>query len=141
MPQRPQEWLVYAGLTLFTVWPAVHMALVERYGLSPWKAAGWGMYSAPRFAELGMEVYGRADAGQELEKLGAPPPEVRATASEFLERRRWLGRLASARRFADAVLAHRPDWHEVRVIVMRPALDPTTGMVVWQSSSEEYTRR
>lgn len=141
MPRRAKEWLVYAGLAIFTLWPAVHIALVERYGLSPWKAAGWGMYSAPRFAELGMEVYGRSADGEPLEKLGAPPPELRTAATEFLERRRWLGRLASARSLADTVLEQRPDWQVIRIIVMRPELDASSGMVVWQTTTEEHARR
>jgi len=54
--------IVHLGLALVAVWPLVHMTLVRRFDVSPWKLAGWGMYATPRFDLLGMEIYGHVAA-------------------------------------------------------------------------------
>ena len=130
--------IVYAGLALFTLWPAVHIGLVERYDSSPWKLAGWGMYSAPRFDLAGMEVYGRGRDGEEFEKLTAPTPELRDAATRFLERYRWLRRLARPDAFVRLVKERNPAWRELRVVIYQPALDRESGMVVMNSVVHDY---
>jgi hypothetical protein len=130
--------IVYAGLAMFTLWPAVHIGLVERYDLSPWKLAGWGMYSAPRFDLAGMEVYGRASESEEFEKLTAPAPELRDEATRFLERYRWLRRLAQPDTFVRLVRERHPQWRDVRVVIYQPSLERDSGMVVMNSVVHEY---
>ncbi len=131
---------VYAGLALLTIWPAVHLGLVRRYELSAWKLAGWGMYAEPRFGMLGMEVYGRGDAGAALEQLTAPSAEVAEAATVFLERHRWLRRLAQPNALVAAVRRARPQWREVQVVVFRPVLNRQTGMVEMTSVRYEDAR-
>jgi hypothetical protein len=130
--------IVYAGLALFTLWPAVHIGLVERYDLSPWKLAGWGMYSTPRFDLAGMEVYGRGSQNEEFEKLTVPTPELREEATRFLERYRWLRRLARPDAFVRLVKEQNPAWREVRVVIYQPTLDRESGMVVMGSLARDY---
>jgi hypothetical protein len=122
--------VVHAALVLLTVWPAVHLGLVARYDLSPWKLAGWGMYSAPRFGLIGMEVYGQRAGRADWEQLTAPSAALRTAAAEFLERHRWLRGLASAREVIGLVRGEHPEWEHVRLVVAYPVLDRTTGMVV-----------
>lgn len=129
---------VYAGLALLTVWPAVQMLLVQRYELSSWKLAGWGMYAEPRFAMLGMEVFGRADPAAPLEQLTAPSPQVADAATVFLERHRWLRRLARPDALVAAVRRDHPQWREVQVAVFRPRLNRETGMIEMTSVRYEY---
>lgn len=135
---RGKAFAVYAGLLLLTVWPAVHLALVARYDLSPWKLAGWGMYSEPRFSLLGMEVYGRASAQESFEQLTGATPELAAEATRFLERHRWLRRLARPDDFAAGVLRERPQWRELQIVVFRPALNRDSGMIEMVSARYEY---
>ena len=45
---RLKRSLVHVFLLVLAVWPAVHIGLVLRYDVNPWKLAGWGMYSAPQ---------------------------------------------------------------------------------------------
>jgi hypothetical protein len=128
--------IVTALLAAVTVWPLVQLALVARYDVSPWKLAGWGMYSTPRFDRVGMEVYGRRSDGAE-EQLTAPSAAVATAATAFLESYRWLRVLAPRDAFADAILHDHPQWDEVRLVVFRPDLDAHTGMVVMLRA--EYT--
>jgi hypothetical protein len=118
----------------------VHVWLCQRYDVSPWKLAGWGMYSAPRPRTLGMEVWGRDAATGSDEQLRLPTPALTAEGAAFLERWRWLGRLARPDRFATAVLAARPGWSHLRIEAYRSHLDPRTGMVDLRRDDRYYER-
>jgi hypothetical protein len=113
-----------------TLWPLVHIALQARFDLSPWKLAGWGMYSAPRFGLIGMEIFGRVPGSGEWEKLGDPSAELQRVATAFLEHHRWLRGLAAAGDLVSAVRVARPAWDDVRVVVSYPEIDRRSGMVV-----------
>lgn len=132
--------VVGALLAAVTFWPLVQLVLVARWDVSPWKLAGWGMYSTPRFDRVGMEVYGgRADRAEE--QLTAPSPAVAGAATAFLESYRWLRGLAPRDAFIDAILADHPQWEKVRLIVFRPDLDANTGMVVMRRAEYTHPRR
>mgnify|MGYP000193042492 CR=1 FL=1 len=140
MTARTKTTIVGTALTALTLWPLLHIGLVERYGLSPWKLAGWGMYSAPRSRSLGMEVFGRPRAGGALEQLTAPSPAIREEAGRYLERHRWLRKLVRPTALAEAIAASRPDWDEVKIVAFEPDLDRTTGMIVMTILVHRYTR-
>lgn len=129
---------MHAGLVALTVWPLLHIYLVKRYDLSPWKLFGWGMYATPRFADAGMEVYGRRRDGGGFEHLSAPAPSLRGPGIEFLNRYKWLRGLASSDAFARDVLALHPEWDQVKIVVSRPELVASTGMVVMKSDERLY---
>jgi hypothetical protein len=130
MATRWKTIVVHVGLVLLTLWPLVHIGLVSRFDLSPWKLGGFGMYATPRFGMLGMEVFGRVRESGDEEQLTAPTAALQVLATEYLERHRWLGRLARPGALAEAAFALHPEWDQVRVIVFRPELDRTSGMVV-----------
>lgn len=132
---------VHTVLLALTVWPLVHLALVARYDISPWKLAGWGMYTTPRFGLLGMEVYGQTADGAPWEQLTGPSPEVQAAGSAFLERHRWLRRLAGADALLAAVRASHPQWQHVRLVVAYPEIDRTSGMVVMVQDERRFDLR
>ncbi len=137
MTARTKSAVLAAALAALTLWPLVHLWLVARYDVSPWKLAGWGMYSVPRSRSLGMEVFGRArDA--ELEHLTQPSPEARALAGRYLERHRWLRRLVRPDALATAVPASRPSWDEIKVVVFEPDLDRASGMIVMGALVHRY---
>ena len=121
--------IVHGALLVLALWPLLQLGLVWQYDLSPWKLAGWGMYTTPRFALVGMEIYGRSATSEEWTQLVAPSPAVRAEGGAFLERHRWLRGLASAERLADVVREQHPEWTELRIAVSYPVLDRGTGMV------------
>jgi hypothetical protein len=129
MSTRRKASIVHGALALLALWPLAHIALQARFDLSPWKLAGWGMYAAPRFGLIGMEVYGRAEDG-EWEQLVAPSPELQGVATDFLERHRWLRKLASAGELLAAVRRGRPAWDTVKIVVSYPEIERSSGMVV-----------
>jgi hypothetical protein len=125
-----KKMLVHAALVLLTLWPAVHIWLVKSYGVSAWKLGGWGMYAVPRPKFVGMEIFYRPRGAAEPLQLRQPSEAVRAVATDFIERYRWLGELAFPGDFARALLAMHPDWEEVQVVVYQPSLDRDSGMMV-----------
>ncbi|MCC6766888.1 MAG: hypothetical protein IT293_19705 [Deltaproteobacteria bacterium] len=140
MPARAKAAILGAALVALTLWPLAHIGLVRRYDVNPWKLAGWGMYSAPRSRSLGMEVFGRPRGGGPLAHMAEPPPTVRDEASRYLERHRWLRRLARPAALAAAVAAAEPGWDEITIAVFEPELDRTSGMIVLRALVHRYTR-
>jgi len=118
---------VYAALAGLTVWPLVHIVLVARFDLSPWKLAGWGMYSAPRTG-AGFQVLGRRSTTEEFRPIQVPEAAM-TTARDFHNRRRWLGELALPAPLASEILAADPSLVEVAIMIERPVLSTTTGYI------------
>jgi hypothetical protein len=136
---RAKTAVIGGALVALTLWPLVHLWLVARYDVSPWKLAGWGMYSAPRSRSLGMEIFGRRPDGP-LDHFTQPSSDVRALASVYLERHRWLRKLVRPTALADAVAAARPEWNEVKIVVFEPALDRTSAMIVMSVLVHRFVR-
>ena len=90
--------VVHAALIVALLWPPIQMTLALRSGISSWKLGGWGMYATPRFAMLGMEVYGRPATGGDEVQLRDPGSVLRNEATAFLESYRWLHGLAPSSR-------------------------------------------
>jgi len=132
--------IVYAGLAVVAAWPLVHIALVRRFDVSPWKLAGWGMYSTPRFDLLGMEIYGHDAATGEDEQLTTPSGAEREAAAAYLERYRWLRALADDSDLTDVLFTDYPAWDRVTVVVFRPELDRDSGRITMQRREHIRTR-
>lgn len=129
--------LVYTVLALLTVWPGVQIWLAKAYGVSPWKLGAWGMYAAPRPKYVGMELYYRDKGTDAFQQLRAPTDTDRAVANAFLERYRWLGRLAFPEAFLRAMLGMHPEWEALRVELSQPMLERETGMMVMRKEAFE----
>jgi len=136
---RAKGRVVAGALLALTLWPLLHMHLVRRYGVNPWKLGGWGMYAVPSILPSGMEVYGRAGRAP-FERLTAPSPELLDAGNTVLARSRWLGRLTPTRALAEQVFAERPAWTELRLVVHQPVLDRQTGMIEERTVVYEHRR-
>src|SRR5262249_28619346 len=131
--------LVVAGLIGFTLWPLAQMALVHRFGISPWKLAGWGMYATPRFSPgIGILVQ---HAGEEPAPIRDVPPAIRVACENFAPRRTWLHDLAPPDAIGALVLASNPDYERATVVILEPKLDTKTGMVRTDEKLYRYDRR
>lgn len=140
MRARVRRWFVNGLLVVLTLWPIVHIALVFAYDMSPWKLAGWGMYSAPRMDSYGMEIYGGPAGASTLEQVTAPSEALRVEANAFLESFRWLRRLASPDGLARAVWGDQPRWDQVRIVVHENQVDRATGMIFSKETVLERTK-
>ena len=109
--------------------------------MSPWKLAGWGMYATPR-PRIARHGGLRPDVRRRrrFEQLTAPSPALQSEGAAFLERWRWLGRLARLDGFAAAVFAEHPAWTELRIELYRSHLDAGTGMVGLRRDDRYYRR-
>ena len=140
MNQSTKQKIVYGALIALTAWPAVHVGLAKAFDLSPWKLAGWGMYAAPRLGSLGMEVFYREKGDERMQQLTAPSAAERGAATVFLERHRWLRRLARPDRFAGMILDARPLVEHVQIVVFRPDMERDTAMIVMRRQEYDYDR-
>jgi hypothetical protein len=130
--------ILTAALIVFTLWPLVHMELVRRYRISPWKLAGWGMYSMPRITPgIGILVQRGNEAPAPMPSV---PPEVLTACDMFSSRRLWLHYLAKPDTIGALVLATHPDYRRVTIFTVEPVLDPTTGMVRTEQTDYHYQR-
>ncbi len=136
---RAKRALVQAALLIFAVWPVVHIGLVKRYDINPWKLAGWGMYSAPQLP-CRLRVFCLTPDEVGLYELRTLDPVLEQKARQFLRRRRALRRLARPDALGAAVLEDAPAIDGVRIEVMQPFLDPASGMIEQRVSSYEYLR-
>ncbi len=141
MDLRAKTRVVHTALLALAVWPAIQIGLTERWDVSPWKLAGWGMYATPRFSLVGMEIYGRAAPDDPWTRIVAPSAELHAAATAFLERHRWLRRLASEEPLLEPVRALEPTWRELRIVVSYPVLDRETARVVLREDVREVALR
>jgi hypothetical protein len=132
--------VLYAGLLVLALWPLVQIGLVLRFDVSPWKLAGWGMYAEPRFGLVGMEIYGRVSANEAYDQLSSPGAPLRSAAADYLERYKWLRRLAPPDPLAARVFEAYPQWNELRIVVSRPNLNRETAMIELVSSEHRYSR-
>ena len=130
---------VYALLTVFTVWPLVHIGLVKRYDVNPWKLAGWGMYSAPQLPAW-VQLFGLTSDSVGIYELQTVQPALQPAVDRFLRRRRGLGQLAEPDALARAMLEYYPAVDGVRIVVVQPFLDRETGMIDERMATYEYRR-
>jgi hypothetical protein len=135
---RVKKYVVYGALLLLTLWPLVHVWLVERYDVSPWKLGGWGMYAAPRPSFWGMEVYYRLAGSHDFVQLTTPTVPERAEAGAFLQSHRWLRKLVPPDRFAGVVMDSDPRIDAVKIVVVHPVMNAKTGMIEASRNVYEY---
>jgi hypothetical protein len=128
--------LLAAGLIGFTLWPLAQMELVRRFGISPWKLCGWGMYATPRISPA------IAILVQEGDEAPAPmrvvPPDLRVACEDFQPERLWLGDLAPPDEIGQLVLARGRDVQRATILILQPVLDSTSGMMRTEKKAYHY---
>ena len=128
--------VVLAVLIAVTIWPLVQIGLVGRFDVSPWKLAGWGMYSAPAPINVNMTVHYRERGLATERPMAMPGPEIQIAAQQFLERHRWLGTLETPRRFVDTIFEKHPEYDGVRVVIEVDKMNPDSGII--ERKEREY---
>jgi hypothetical protein len=136
---RLKQRFVYASLIVLAVWPAGHIALVTRYGVNPWKLAGWGMYSAPQIVPE-VRLFGLTSDAVRRYELGTVPTPLAPAVLDFRRARLGLGELARPDSLAKAMLDHYSAIDGVAIVVVQPVLDPASGMIEDRSTTYEYER-
>ena len=135
----PKRIVVYAILVAFTVWPLVHIGLVKRHDVNPWKLAGWGMYSAPQLPAW-LQLFALTSDSVGIYELQTVQPALQPEVDDFLRWRRGLRQLVEPDALARAMLKYYPGIDGVRIVVVQPFLDPHSGMLEERTSTYEYRR-
>jgi len=130
---------VYAILVAFTLWPLVHIGLVRRYDVNPWKLAGWGMYSAPQLP-VWLQLYALTPDSVGVYELQTVQPALQPAVDRFLRLRRGLRQIAVPDALARTMLDHYPAIDGVRIVVVQPFLDRHNGMIEERTTTYEYRR-
>ena len=136
---KPKRIAVYALLVAFTLWPLVHIGLVKRYEVNPWKLAGWGMYSAPQLPAW-VQLFALTPDSVGIYELQTVQAALQPAMDGFLRQRRGLGQLVEPDALARAMLDYYPAIDGVRIVVVQPYLDRNTGMIDERMETYEYRR-
>lgn len=128
-----------AGLIGFSLWPLAQMELVRRFGISPWKLCGWGMYATPRI-EPGIAIFVQ-QANEAPAPMRVVPPGVRIACEKFARRRLWLHDLAPPDAIGQLILENNPDYQSAVILILEPILDTETGIVRTEKKTYPYDRR
>ena len=130
---RPRKrTIVHGWLIGFAVWPAVHIGLVKRWDVNPWKLMGWGMYAAPQMpAELRISGV-RPD--------GSTVSLTDVDSYAFLRARLGLGTLARPERLARAILDRDAALDGVTIEVDQPKVSRRSGIIEVRTTRYTYRR-
>jgi len=131
---------VAVSLLLFALlWPFAQRTLVARFGMDPWKLAGFAMYAAPSLPVL-VAVFVPLDGRLVLVDEATLPDPVRARLDRFRVERLALGRLREPEDVARALLAARPDASGIMIVVQRTDLDRRSARMVSADEVFSYDR-
>jgi hypothetical protein len=130
---------VIALLACVALWPVAHRALVARYGINPWKFAGWAMYTTPVVPELAVLFEPKGKELAVLDERTLPPP-ARDALERFRIQRTAYGDLARADDLARAVFTARGDLQWLLVATQRLRLDPRTARMTSRREQAIYER-
>ncbi len=124
--------IVHGWLIGFALWPAVHIGLVKRWDVNPWKLMGWGMYAAPQMpAELRITGV-RSD--------GTTVSLTDVDTYAFQRARLGLGDLARPERLARAILDRDAALDGVTIEVDQPKVSRRTGIIEVRTTRYTYRR-
>ena len=139
MSFEAKQRIVVAVLAVLAAWPPIHHVLVRTTELSPWKGAGWSMYCVPgRSVRIGVNSL---DQGEALSLSGSLPAAFQRAHSDFVERRKALGRRAEPDGFARAVFDLFPQVDRIEIIVEQTGVDRASARVVSEGVDRyEYQR-
>jgi hypothetical protein len=121
-------------VTVALVWPAVQMVLAARYGVTPWRLGGFGMYAVPSPREVKLSVNDQSGREQEVD-VRSLPPGAAAVVLAFAERRRLLGRLADPTEVA-TLLAAMEDRRSLVVTLKTLRFDASRAL--FEEARERY---
>jgi hypothetical protein len=131
--------VVLALLAFVALWPLAQRALVARYGIDPWKLAGFAMYATPSLPVL-VALFVPKDGTLVLAQEGELPDPVRARLDRFRVERVALGRLRDPEDLARFFLDARPDASGVMIVVQRTDLDPHSARTISDKEIFSYDR-
>jgi hypothetical protein len=109
------------GLVVLCAWPLAHYAVVQCYGVSPWKLHGMAMYCEPKLRESAA-LFGVRN-GRERPVRGAPEALI-DVVDEHLKARRALGAFASRDALKEEARRHVAPGDGLLLEVEHWSLDP-----------------
>ena len=135
--------IVLALLVVLALWPPVQHALVQRYGLNPWKFFGFAMYAQPRIIPI-VDVYVFDEGGRRRPLLR--PDEQRAVETFQLRREVWgeleapdeLARVLRRRVAAKADIVLKPfNWGLLICIIPAPKGLHIESVSMWKHAHQD----
>lgn len=123
---RAQRRVALAILAFVAVWPLLHRGLVARFGINPWKLAGWAMYTTPVVPTI---VVLLREEGGKLTVLDERtlPAEAAEALQRYRDARTAWGTLVAPEPLARAVFEAQPGLEHLVVATQKLTLDPGTA--------------
>ena len=137
---RTKQRIVKISLAILAVWPLIHIGVVHKTGISPWRGFGWGMYTEP---VLDVQVELRpleADASSKPSPTQAEQAALLGEMKNYIKRYQALGANAKPGRIANAVLSTYPHFRSFEINAFQYALDNKTALIV-EDRSDRFTYR
>jgi len=140
MKLTTKQRIVKVGLAILAVWPLIHIGVVHKTGISPWRGFGWGMYTQP---VLDVRV-GLRSLEADPSSKPSPTPAAKAALLEemkaYIKHYQALGANAKPGRIARAVLIAYPHFRSFEINTSQYALDTKTALIV-EDRSDRFTYR
>jgi len=122
----PQRAAALAIVAFVALWPLAHRALVARYGINPWKLAGWAMYTTPVVPTI-VVLFHERDGKLALLDERTLPAEAQEALQRFRDDRTAWGTLVSPEPLARAVFEAKPGLGHLVIATQKLTLDPQSA--------------
>ena len=120
---------ISAGIiVLIILWAIVHVGVVERFEMDPWRFFGFSMYAVPENYQW-VHVYKIEDGEEKLIITAGMPAEMRIEYRRFRRDRAVLGELVAPHALAEKALEELPDIDGVKIYCVRDSVSAKTSLL------------
>lgn len=126
-------------VAMFFAWPLVHITLVRKHLVEPWKLGAWGMYTTLQ-NQSDVQVFVYDKNGEIIANQDILPPKQRLMFNQFKRRRDLIGALASPHTLGQSLLYLLPGAARVEIRVGVVRLDPSSKYLKLYPQVYEYQR-
>jgi hypothetical protein len=137
---RTKKRILFAILGLLAIWPLVHVVLVARLELDPWRFCGFAEYATPSEYQQIFMIELRGDMEVHLHHSWFTR-DTRDVYRRYRKQRTTFGKLAPPHELAEAILAERPDIEGLKILLARDRISAETSHSVTTPATAFVYRR
>jgi len=130
--------IVTAALLWAGLWPLAHYAIVQRYGINPWKLGAWAMYTVPTPPVL-VGLFRQVPGGFLYVDHRKLSPALQEQVRKYEMQRHALGELARPEALADIALREL-ELPLITIVVQKAGLDLASAKTVVLKHEYVYER-
>ena len=123
-------------LIALMVWPIIHMFLVDKYDISPWKLFGFAMYTTAHKIEVEVRVEGSKD--KQSATASRASDNMMSQYNDFFNKRYILGKFHRPDEFCTNILESNKAFEKVTITIDTIRLEGKTGMLTSTAQTYHY---